>query len=169
MRNATRRSKFDERERETVSNQTSLLIVQFYCPADEDTLERGKIFFLPFSPPFLPYLNPNEGKDLIARNVISGCHPCDACCDTRRENWSNNYRNKPEKFLRHVIAVTAREKVDNFLSTECFTGMKDISALRSKRREVLMTSKCGRGMLERLSLDCRDNLNDFTIQISSTV
>lgn len=32
-----------------------------------------------------------------------------------------------------------------------------------------MTSKCGRGMLERLSLDYHDNLNGFTIQISSTV
>lgn len=32
-----------------------------------------------------------------------------------------------------------------------------------------MTFKCGRGMLERLLLDYRDNLNGFTIQISSTV
>lgn len=32
-----------------------------------------------------------------------------------------------------------------------------------------MTFKCGRQMLERLSLDYRDNLNGFAIQISSTV
>lgn len=47
--------------------------------------------------------------------------------------------------------------------------MKDISAPHGKAAEVLIMSKCGRGSRLKDSLDRRDNLNGFAIQISSAV